>query len=66
VSASTLNTNYRVVEREFEPFRFQVQKKGWFGWYDIADPDGGAYFHTLDEAVKWCEAQGKPENVVWP
>jgi hypothetical protein len=64
--AFPLENNYRIVEREFEPFRFQVQKKVLFWWVDIANADGGAYFHTMEEAVRWCEAQNKPEKVVWP
>ena len=67
MSAPTLDTaKYRVVEREFGPFRFQVQKKFLFWWYDLAGPDGGAYFNELDRAERWIEAQCSPEKVVWP
>ena len=48
-------------------FKYQVQKKGLFGWYDLISPDGGAYFNDKEEAIRWCENKlnPKPHKIIW-
>ena len=53
---------YRIVHNEHTGL-YRVEKRGWFSWNFVTDPDSGEYlgFDGFEEARDWiCEQSGKP------